>query len=53
MQTYQSESRRAAGPQPAQVTFPTRTTKAPGFLDAERFRRKGPKCKIDRLALCR
>ena len=53
MQTYQSESRRAAGPQLTQVAFPTRTTKTPGFLDAERFRRKGPKCKIDCLALCR
>ena len=50
--TYQSESCRATGPQLAEVALPTRPAKTPGFIDTEGFRRKGSKCKVDRLALC-
>ena len=50
--TCQSKSRRAAGPQFVEGPFPTRPTKTPGFLEAERFCRQGSKCEVDCLSFC-
>ena len=36
-----------------EVALPTRPTQTPGFIDGERFRRKGSKREVDRFALGR
>ena len=36
-----------------EVALPTRSAKTPGFIDAERFCRKGSECEVNRFALGR